>query len=171
MKNMYKLTAILIITSSVFMSCGSDDPEAQMQCTTFDEGRNAVLEAEEKETKCVYGVAGYNLFKDSFEADTEEISFKLDQDFIVTFITYDSYYENNSLVNKSNGVFEVGMSYVGDARTGNATFFSPATLEITSIDKENKLISGKITSKAPIRWELGTPIMGYAIFSFVDMKM
>ncbi len=171
MKNMYKLTAILIIANSVFLACGSDDPIAQLQCTTYDEGKNAILDAEEKEVKCVYGKAGFYGLKDSFDNDAEELLFEFNRDFYVTYSTYDSYYKDGSYVIESNGVFEVGKSYVADARTGNATFFSLATLEITSLDKENKLISGKITSQAPIRWELGTPIMGYAIFTFVDMKM
>jgi hypothetical protein len=73
---------------------------------------------------------------------------------------------------KSNGIFEEGMTYDEEyARTGNAIDLVPATIQITKLDREGRLISGKITSTAPIKWVEGTPVMGYIIFTFTDLKM
>ncbi|MEQ8471410.1 MAG: hypothetical protein RIC35_09495 [Marinoscillum sp.] len=165
-------SAMLLLVLAMLSCKEGDEPDALIECSTFDVGRNAVLDAEESDQKCVYGVANYNLISDLSGEDGESIYFKLNGDFSVTFTTYESYYnDENMWVNESNGIFEVGMEYHGDARTGNATFFSDAKLEITSIDRVNRLITGKITSQAPIRWESATPVMGYAIFIFTDLKI
>jgi hypothetical protein len=171
MKNVNKLFLILMASPIIFLSCDKDDDAvAQIECNRFETGKNVIMDAAEKEIKCVYGFGGYSLLQDSFGEDGESIEFRLDvDDFIVTFYTYESSVVDGSHLVESNGVFEAGSSYEADARTGNATFFSPATLEITSIDKENELISGKITSKAPIKWVDATPVMGYVIFTFTDL--
>lgn len=172
MKNTFILSILIIATFSIFTGCGKDDdPAAQIECNTFDQGKNAILDAQESDLKCVYAVGTYTSNKAPSGEDLESLDFKLNQDFYVTFYNYEVSYENNTSVFDVNGIFEVGGTYEADARTGNATFFSPATLEITSIDKENELISGKITSQAPIRWVDATPVMGYVIFTFVDLKI
>ncbi len=172
MKSIEILISITIVAISLITACGEKDEETQLECNTYDVGKNAIMESEESDTKCVYGTGNYNLLQDSFDEPGESIRFQLNGDFTVTFTTYESYYDGTgAYVNKSNGVFEVGEVYTADARTGNATFFSEAKLEIESIDKENKLISGKITGQAPIRWVDATPVMGYIIFTFVDFKI
>jgi hypothetical protein len=169
MKNVNKLFLSLLASTIIFLGCSKDDAAvAQIDCNRFESGKNVIVDAAEKEIKCVYGFGGYSLLQDSFGEDAESIEFRLDHDFIVTFLTYESSIVDGSHLVESNGVFEAGSIYEADARTGNATFFSPARLEITSIDRENELISGKITGEAPIRWVDASPVMGYVIYTFTD---
>lgn len=163
---------MFLLVLSMFSCNEGDEPDVLIECSTFEDGRNAILDAEEKDQTCVYAVAGYSLIKDSFDEDWEELHFELNRDFTVTYATADYYTDaSGNAIRESLGVFEPGMEYHADARTGNATFFSDAKLEITSIDRDNRLITGKITSQAPIRWEAGTPVMGYVIFTFTDLKI
>jgi hypothetical protein len=171
MKNFHRISLVLL-TITICLSCGEEEPVINLSCD-FEEGRNAVVDIEGSELKCAYGISGYNLFQDSFDADAEDLTFQFNnQDFYVTFSTAELYRDELGVQkSRSNGIFEVGMSYEADARTGNSINLVPATIQITKLDKEGGLISGKITSTTPIRWVEATPVMGSIIFTFTDLKM
>jgi hypothetical protein len=66
MKNFYRIL-LLLLTISICISCGEEEPIINLSCD-FEEGRNAVVDIEGSELKCAYGISGYTLYKDSFDA-------------------------------------------------------------------------------------------------------